>query len=320
MDQGLTNKAQNTLSGDGRIRDVHLLQDERVVALLDGTSGLAEVPTRSGALLALTDRRVLSFIDAEERHETHVASIDKVQGVSIRAHRRPQKPLVQGVVLILAGILVYLLVGTFSTGIPVNAGITIGAILGGAVALLGVLFIIKYLFWEQGGELVFQTGGLELNFLYNSGKATIDVQQLLHRFFQIQSGTEVRPLYSSTIAIGWSPLFRTEAEDIPASQEPIQAAATTIQSPTTGTVARGRKRHLRPIMRGAFASRRSRHSRIQRLAQIRNGRNGKVRNYRKKLRHPKPLQLRNLSANVRNGARRDGSRSSRRRLVRTKAS
>lgn len=200
MDENSGSMAQDSQSWLTGIRGVHLLDDERVVGLLDGSSGLVEVPTRHGPLLALTDKRVISLIEAEDRRETHVASIEKVQGVSIRAHQRPQKPLVQGTVLILAGILVYLLVGTFSTGIPVNAGITIGALLGGAVALLGLLYIARYLLWEKGGELIFQTGGLELTFLYNSPEAALAVQQLLLRLFQLQTGQEAGPLYPHTAA------------------------------------------------------------------------------------------------------------------------
>ena len=207
------NKHSDGLTADRRawsrqVRGIHLLQDEKVVGLLDGATGLTEAPTPQGPLLALTDRRVISLLDAEDRRESHVAAIDKVQGVSIRTNQRPAKPLIQGVVLILVGILVYLVVGTFSTGIPVNAGITIGALLGGAVALLGLLFILRFLFWEQGGELVFQTGGLELTFLYNTERAAPSVQRLLRRFFQLQTGLRVQPLYPHTTVPGWPPLLR----------------------------------------------------------------------------------------------------------------
>ena len=188
-------KAPKNQAWEEKIRGVHLLKGETVVGLLDGSKGLVEVPTRRGALLALTERRVLTLLDDEDRQETHMACIDKIQGVSMRSNRRSLKPLLQGVLLILAGIIVYLVVGTFSTGIPVNAGITISALLGGAVALLGLLFVLRYLFWEQGGELVFQTGGLELVFPYRSQKTIVPVHELLRRFFQLQSGMTVEPLY-----------------------------------------------------------------------------------------------------------------------------
>ena len=257
------------------IRDVHLLKGERVVGLLDGSSGLVEVPTLHGPLLALTDKRVISLIEAEDRRETHVATIEKVQGVSTRAYQRPQKPLIQGIVLILAGILVYLLVGTFSTGIPVNAGITIGALLGGAIALLGLIYIARYLLWMKGGELIFQTGGLELTFLYNSEKAALAIQQLLPRFFQLQSGTEVLPLYPHAVA-GWPPLLRMAPPPAPPIPEETPAPAAQPVSPPKPAPAR--KVRLRRWIYARRVSSRSlprschdpaRPSRLRRLATLR---------------------------------------------------
>ena len=291
-------------SREKTIREVHLLDDERVVGLLDGYSGLVEAPTPQGPLLALTDRRVISLIEAEDRQETHVASIDKVQGVSIRDRRRPQKPLVQGVVLILAGILVYLLVGTFSTGIPVNAGITIGAILGGAVALLGLLYIARYLFWEKGGELIFQTGGLELVFLYNSDAAALAVQQLLRRFFQLQSGQEAEPLYAATPAVRWLPLLRVATQPAPPASEPLPS----------GNAASTPKPRTRPRKPTTLASRRSRPTRLQLLTLIRVRRGASRRINRRDSRKLARLRLPRLSANGRNGYPPGNSRPIRRRL------
>ena len=276
------------------IREVHLLKGERVVGLLDGSSGLVEVPTLHGPLLALTDKRVISLIEAEDRRETHVASIEKVQGVSTRAYQRPTKPLIQGVVLILAGILVYLLVGTFSTGIPVNAGITIGALLGGAIALLGLIYIARYLLWMKGGELIFQTGGLELTFLYNSEKAAFAIQQLLPRFFQLQSGVEVLPLYPHAVA-GWPPLLRMPAPPAPQETPAVQPAPPPRPAPA-------RKKRLR---RWIYARRVSssalpkvchdptRPSRLRRLATLRHRDDSALRNRRLDSRrllrlHPQP--------------------------------
>ena len=243
-------KAPRNQNMGKKIRRVHLLEGETVVGLLDGSKGLVEVPTRRGALLALTERRVLTLLDDEDRQETHMASIDKIQGVSMRLNRRSLKPLLQGVLLILAGIIVYLVVGTFSTGIPVNAGITISALLGGAVALLGLLFVLRYLFWEQGGEIVFQTGGLELVFPYRSQKTIVPVHELLRRFFQLQSGMAVEPLYPHTTAPSWPRLLRMPAEPTPPSPEEAPAVPTKTILPPTRNRRTSRKRFRSPSAPG----------------------------------------------------------------------
>lgn len=312
MDENSGSMAQDSQSWLTGIRGVHLLDDERVVGLLDGSSGLVEVPTRHGPLLALTDKRVISLIEAEDRRETHVASIEKVQGVSIRAHQRPQKPLVQGTVLILAGILVYLLVGTFSTGIPVNAGITIGALLGGAVALLGLLYIARYLLWEKGGELIFQTGGLELTFLYNSPEAALAVQQLLLRLFQLQTGQEAGPLYPHTAA-GWPPLLRMKPKPAPSIPQKTPNPPTVRPMPPTKQ-APATKRRLRRWDYARLASRpslhktyrhRARSSRLRRLAVLRYRHDAPSRSRRLKTRWLARLRLWPQKANGRNGYRRN---------------
>ena len=311
MDDNSGSMARDGQPTPGGIREVRLLDDERVVGLLDGSSGLVETPTRHGPLLALTDRRVISLIEAEDRHETHVASIGKVQGVSIRAHQRPQKPLVQGVVLILAGILVYLLVGTFSTGIPVNAGITIGALLGGAVALLGLVYIARYLLWERGGELIFQTGGLELTFLYNSPEAALAVQQLLRRFFQLQSGQEPGPLYPHAAA-GWPPLLRMAPEPAPPTPQQTPNPPTVQPIPPTKPPP-ARKKRLRRRVYARLASRtRVRSSRPRRLAVLRHRHKGPSRSRRMNHRKLARLRLRPQQSNGRNGYRSNSSHISRR--------
>ncbi len=275
MSEMSATKVSGRQAWEKRIRGVHLLEGETVVGLLDGSKGLVEVPTRRGALLALTERRVLTLLDDEDRQETHMASIDKIQGVSMRSNRRSLKPLLQGVLLILAGIIVYLVVGTFSTGIPVNAGITISALLGGAVALLGLLFVLRYLFWERGGEIVFQTGGLELVFPYRSQKTIVPVHELLRRFFQLQSGMTVEPLYTHTAAPSWPHLLRMPAEPAPPLPEEAPAVPTTIVLPPKRDRRSWRKRFRSPVPRvfhhanASTATRRARPSRLLRLVQIR---------------------------------------------------
>ena len=255
-----------------------------------------------------------------------MASIDKIQGVSMRSNRRSLKPLLQGVLLILAGIIVYLVVGTFSTGIPVNAGITISALLGGAVALLGLLFVLRYLFWEQGGEIVFQTGGLELVFPYRSQKTIVPVHELLRRFFQLQSGMAVEPLYLHTTAPSWPHLLRMPAEPTPPSPEEAPDVPTTIVLPPKRARRTSRKRFRSPVPRAFRRANalsikgQKRPSRLRRLGLIRRR---PARASRPILRKPRsrPRSFRQLTghrhnsmpAPGRNGLRPGGLKTSRRR-------
>ncbi len=183
------------------VRQVTLLSEEVVVALLSPEEGIVDHSPEKGSLLALTNKRVIAFLDAEERKETRVAPLEKVDSVSIYTHGRNFKPLYQGISLGMAGFLVYLLVGTFSTGVPFSAGVSIATFLGGAIVFLGLLFIVRFFTWEQGGELVFRMGVLEMSFPYNSNKAAPDAYEVMHRCFQLQAGEDISPIQPASARI-----------------------------------------------------------------------------------------------------------------------
>ena len=180
------------------VRHVTLLSEEEVVTLMSPEEGIVDHSPTGGNLLALTNKRVIAFLNAEDKKETRVAFLSKVNSVSIFTHGRDFKPLYQGISLIMTGFLVYLLVGTFSTGVPFNTGFSIAAFLGGAIAVLGLLFIVRFITWEQGGELVFRMGVLDLSFHYNSNKATPDAYEVMHQCFQMQAGEDISSIQSES--------------------------------------------------------------------------------------------------------------------------
>jgi hypothetical protein len=159
-----------------------------LVHLFDPIKSSLDIPTERGDLLALTDRRLIAFTDEEGKAETRMVSLNRIEGASVRSASRNPKSLYQGMTLILVGIMVYLVMGTFST-----SG-TVAAFLGGAIGFLGILFIGRFLAWEQGGELAFLVGTWEVCFPYRSNKAAAQVHQLIHRLFQLQAGEFVPSL------------------------------------------------------------------------------------------------------------------------------
>ncbi len=165
------------------LRDVPLLEEEEVAALLSAEGGMAPGPVEKGELLALTTRRVIAFLHIDGRRETRMAFLEDVDGLSVNSHARDVKPLLQGLFFLAAGAAVYLALGTFSGG-----GITLAAFLGGAVALLGVLYLARFLTGEQGGELVFHGGGGELRFPYASKSMEPQVYEMTRVCFQLKAG------------------------------------------------------------------------------------------------------------------------------------
>ena len=170
---------------ENRIRQIPLLAEEVVVELFVPDDGIVDHPPDEGSLLSLTNKRLIAFVDVEGKKETRITSLEKVDGVSVKAHSRNPKPLYQGLSLGLVGVLVYLVLGTFGDGV------TVAAFLGGAIGFLGLLFIARYLTWEQGGELTFQVGAWELTFPYSSNRVVPEAYQVIHRYFQLKAGESI---------------------------------------------------------------------------------------------------------------------------------
>ena len=173
---------------ENRIRQVHLLQNEKVVQLFTPTKGIVEHPgvdevdeMEDDELLVLTDQRLITFTRTEGKREVRAIHLSKVDGISVRGDTRNLKPLYQGLSIILVGVLVYLVLGTFSTD-----GWTAG-FLGGTIAILGLIYIGQFLAWEQGGEITFHGGSWKTIFPYTNMSES-QVQTAIHKYFQLNSG------------------------------------------------------------------------------------------------------------------------------------
>lgn len=167
-----------------RIRQVPLLDGEEVVQLFAPSEGIVDGPSEEEELLVLTDRRLITFTHEEGKEEVRTLPLDKIDGASVKGGRRDSKPLYQGVSIILVGVLVYLVLGYERDEVMT------AALLGSAIALLGLVFIGRYLSWEQGGEITFYVGPREMIFPYNNSMAASQVHAVIHRYFQLKVGEE----------------------------------------------------------------------------------------------------------------------------------
>lgn len=172
---------------ENRIRQVHLLGDEKVVQLFTPNKGIIEHTSvdeiGDDELLVLTDQRLITFTRTEGSREVRAVHLSKVEGISVKDDTRNPKPLYQGLSIILIGVLVYLVLGTFSTG-----GWTAG-FLGGIIGILGLIYIGQFLAWEQGGEITFHGGSWKTIFPYTNMSES-QVQTAIHKYFQLNSGED----------------------------------------------------------------------------------------------------------------------------------
>ena len=136
-------------------------------------TGILENPPATGDLMLLTTQRLILFRDIDGHNESRVSTLENINSVGLRQNNQSTKPLYQGLSLILLGILTFLLLGTISTGTIV------AALLGGAIALLGMLMIFRYMAWKTSGEMIFYCGSSEIVFPFQNK----DIGCQAHWFF-----------------------------------------------------------------------------------------------------------------------------------------
>ena len=185
-------------SGRLHIRELPLLDGENLEERFAPYDGLIDNTAHKGPLLVITNQRIVSFLKGNGRQETYVAALEELKGVSVKAASRGMKNLVQGFTFILFGILAYFIIGYITDS--VWSEVSIASALGAAIIFVGLLYIAKHFFWEQEGTIVFQGSTWErsdkagstkaytweLTFPYKSNKASVDVYDLVNRFFEIK--------------------------------------------------------------------------------------------------------------------------------------
>ena len=162
------------------VRELSLLDGEKIEQLFVPENGLVSDTPWKGQLLVLTNQRLISFVQSDGHQETLLAPLDELKGVSVKANARGSRDLLQGFALMIIGIVSYLVLGY------VLEGVAIALALGAAIVVVGLLFMIKYLFWEEEGSITFQAGDWEVNFPYRTNLASSDVYNLVDRFFQLK--------------------------------------------------------------------------------------------------------------------------------------
>ena len=162
------------------LRDLELLDGERVeYRFVPGTGQVPETPGK-GQLLVLTTHRIVSFGEGSDR--VSVAPVAELEGVTVKANVKGLQDLFQGLFLMVAGLLIYIIVGY------ILDGIAIALALGAAIAFAGALFVAKHLLWEEDGSVTFLAGAWQASFTYRRNRASSDLHRLIDRCFQMKLG------------------------------------------------------------------------------------------------------------------------------------
>ncbi len=216
------------------IRDVALLPGERVTHVFSPSAGLSDEPPVEGQLLITTDQRILAFSQEDGKAQTHIVPVEELAGVLVRSGARGFGSLLQGLVVVVGGLVIYLVVAYWLTGHIDGPSVPfIGMDMGPLILLLaviaGAVLVGRYYFVKDTGSVVFQGRNWLFAFPYHSDKSKLQVYQLVNTAFVARRSLNGHQVDLGRAAVsGWVPAARgasaesadrSEAYGFPPSRE-----------------------------------------------------------------------------------------------------
>lgn len=171
-----------------QVRDVSLLDGEKVTHVFSPHEGLLQEPSSAGRLLITTTHRIISFSDGQGNQETLLVPIEELKGVMVKKGARNPNSLVQGLIFIVSGLIIYFVLSYWMTGRFEGPSMPIINIdLGPLVILLGLIgagwLLGKHYFAGEGGSITFQGSNWAFSFPSANEKASGEVNQLVKTVF-----------------------------------------------------------------------------------------------------------------------------------------
>ncbi len=170
------------------IRDVGMLPGERITNVFSPELGLTGEPPLTGRVLVTTNHRVLAFCRSDGRDQTFLVPVEEMQSVDVKASSRSSLSLLQGTLLTVGGIFLYVALAYWLTGrfggptIPVIS-MDIGPFLVLVLALLGVALLARRYFARKDGTVTFRGNNFTFAFPYRGDRAGQEVYHLVNSAF-----------------------------------------------------------------------------------------------------------------------------------------
>ena len=185
------NGSNATENGLTHIRNVALLPGETIRHVFSPKLGLMHKPPENGQLLVATSQRVLAFCHHDGRNEIFLVSVGELQSVALKARSRTATSMVQGALLAVGGILLYVAVAYWLTGrfdgpsVPV-INMDVAPLLMLLLTLVGVAPVGRHYFSKQDGSVTFQGSNWTFAFPYRGDKAGQDIFQVVNTVFAVR--------------------------------------------------------------------------------------------------------------------------------------
>ena len=163
-----------------RIRGVALLAGETPVHVLSVADGLISEPPSTGQVLVVTNERVIAFCQAQGKQETYLVPLNEVKHVVVKAGSRSVSMLLQGSLMVVAGIFIYLVLGYWLANqiegptIPV-LHMDVAPFIALFVVLAGLKMIAQVYFTKPDGTVTVQGDGLQFTFQFQGDTAQREI-------------------------------------------------------------------------------------------------------------------------------------------------
>ena len=177
-----------TIAAEQLIRQVLLMAGESVSAIFSSEKGLLPELTNDGRLMVLTNQRLMAFGQHEGMKETVLMPVEEVKAVAISAGARSKGTLIQGVLMVGASVILYILLAYWLTGridgptVPIIRMDLVAFIVFLAV-LSGVGLLAQVYFSKPDGEVTFQGNGVKVTFPFKGETAESDVFKVVDAAF-----------------------------------------------------------------------------------------------------------------------------------------
>lgn len=170
------------------IRKVSLLSGETVTHTFCPEKGLIPHPLEEGRMLVLTNRRLIAFGQRDGMRETVLMPVEEVKAVAVNAGRRSKGTLLQGGLMVMAGVFFYVLLAYWLTGQVDGPSIPVIRMdLMAFLVLLGILtgvgVIAQFYFGRPDGEVTFQGDGVKVTFPFRGKTAEDQIFQVVNATF-----------------------------------------------------------------------------------------------------------------------------------------
>ena len=175
------------------IRGVSFRPEEEITHVFSPTDGLTEMVPASGPVLLLTQERLVAFCHADARRETYLVPVAEVKHVVVKSGSRSATNVAQGVLMVIAGIFIYLALGYWLTGqlggptIPV-LNMDISSLIALVLVVSGMGILAQVYFARLDGAITFQGEGLQFTFPFRGSSAQ------RHAFDMVNTTFEARRL------------------------------------------------------------------------------------------------------------------------------